>query len=95
MVTKKDERFTVIDSGNAGAWRDGRSANTKSLVLLTVVLVALIGSGGAFFVLSDGSASGERLSVSAPAQDNATAVPYFPSQYVNQAKEIEPQPPTF
>jgi hypothetical protein len=25
----------------------------------------------------------------------APAVPYVPSQYVNPAKEIEPQPPTF
>ncbi len=91
----KTKRFTVIENGNAGAWSSGRS-DTKSLVLLTTVLVVLLVSAGALTkMLPDGSGSDAIVGVVAPAQDSQTAVPYFPSQYVNQATEIEPQPPTF
>ncbi len=97
LETKK-RRFTVVENGNAGAWSSGQSSDTKSLVLLTAVLVVLVllGSAGALTkMLSDGSGSDAIVGVVAPAQDSQTAVPYFPSQYVNQAKEIEEQPPTF
>ena len=96
MATAKTRQLRTVEGGGTDAWRVGQSAaETKSLVSLGAVLVALIASAGVYAVLVNGAASGARLAVAAPAADSTTTVAYFPSLFVNQAKEVDPQPPTF
>ena len=94
METNKVSRFTVNENDSSGAWRGGLSSDSKSLVILTVVLLMLIGSAGALTTIWVDDAAFDAVT-GAVAPDSPPAVPYFPSQYVNQAKEIEEQPPTF
>ena len=94
METNKVSRFTVNENDSSGAWRDGRNSDSKSLVILTVVLLMLIGSAGALTTLWVDDAGFDAVTA-AVAPNRPPAVPYFPSQYVNQAREIEQQPPTF
>ena len=94
METNKVSRFTVSENDSSGAWRGGLSSDSKSLVILTMVLLMLIGSAGALTTLWVDDAAFVAAS-GAVAPDITPSVPYFPSQYVNQAKEIEEQPPTF
>ena len=101
METKKVEHFKVSESGNAGVWRGGQSSDTKSLVFLTAVLVALIGSAGALTTMLSGGEAPDAVPgavVSAqPAPDSAPAVPYFPSHSdrVSPAPylAVQPYPP--
>ena len=94
METNKVSRFTVNENDSSGAWRGGRSSDSKSLVILTMVLLMLIGSAGALTTMWVDDAAFDAVT-RAVALDIPPAVPYFPSQHVNQAKEIEAQPPTF
>jgi hypothetical protein len=94
METNKVSRFTVSENDSSGVWRGGLSSDSKSLVILTVVLLMLIGSAGALTTMWVDDAGFDAVTA-AVAPDVLSAVPYFPSQYVNQAKEIEEQPPTF
>ena len=90
MDTYNTSRFTVKENDSPGAWRSGLSSDSKSLVILTVVLLMLIGSAGALTTIWVDDAGFDAVTAAV-----APAVSYFPSQYVNQAKEIEAQPPTF
>jgi hypothetical protein len=84
MKTNKISRFTVNEDDSSGR---GLSPDSKSLVILTLVLLTLFGSAGALTaMLVDDAGFGAVTKAAAPAVQ---------SQYVNQAKEIEPQPPTF
>ena len=90
METNKVSHFTVNENDSSAAWRGGLSSDSKSLVILTMVLLMLFGSAGALTAMwVDDVGFGAITNAAAP------AVPYVPSQYVNPAKEIEPQPPTF
>ena len=90
METNKVSSFTVNENDSSGAWRRGLSSDSKSLVILTVVLLMLIGSAGALTTIWVDDAGFDAVTGAV-----APAVSYFPSQYVNRAKEIEAQPPTF
>jgi hypothetical protein len=98
METNKLSRFTVNENDSSavnendssGAGRGGLSSDSKSLVILTLVLLTLFGSAGALTAMWVDDAG-----FSAVTNAAAPAVPYVPSQYVNPAREIEPQPPTF
>ena len=90
METNKLSRFTVNQNDSSGAWSSGLSSDSKSLVILTLVLLMLFGSAGALTAMwVDETGFGAVTRAAAP------AVPYVPSQYMNPAQEIEPQPPTF
>ena len=87
METNKLSRFTVNENDSSGC---GLSPDSKSLVILTLVLLMLFGSAGALTAMwVDDTGFGAVTNAAAP------AVPYVPSQYVNPAQKIEPQPPTF
>ena len=87
METNKLSRFTVNENDSSGASRGGLSPDSKSLVILTLVLLMLFGSAGALTAMwVDDAGFGAVTKAAAPAVQ---------PQYVNQAKEIEPQPPTF
>jgi hypothetical protein len=72
----------VNEKDGSGARPGGRSSGRKSLVILTLVLLTLIGCAGALTELWNVDAV-----TGAVAPDTLPAVPYFPSQYVNQATE--------
>ena len=92
-MSKTHDRFTVFHSDPAtdtAAHREGRTSS-RLAALLAVILVIALGMQ-AWLIVSTGVSD-----VSAAAADTrpASQVPYFPSQYVNQATEIEPAPATF
>ena len=89
-MLNKISRFTVNENDSSGVCRGGLSSDSKSLVILTLVLLMLLGSAGALTAMwADDAGFGAVTNAVAP------AVPYVPSQYVNPAQRIEPQPPTF
>ena len=90
METNKLSRFTVNENDSSGALGGGLSPDSKSLVILTLVLLMLFGSAGALTAMWVDDAGFAAVTNAA-----APAVPYVPSQYVNQARETESQPPTF
>jgi hypothetical protein len=90
METNKIPRFTVNENDSSGVCRGGLSPDSKSLVILILVLLTLFGSAGALTAMWV-----DDTGFSAVTNAAGLAAPYVPSQYVNPAKEIEPQPPTF
>lgn len=82
METNKVSRLRVNGNDRSDARRGDRSFGRKSLVILTLVLLTLIGCVGALTELWNVDAV-----TGAVAPDSPPAVPYFPSQYMNQATE--------
>ena len=62
-----------------------------NLYTLAVALIAICATGAAILLMPAEATSGRSTVSTAPA---AAAPPagYFPDQYVNQAKEVEPMP---
>jgi negative regulator of sigma E activity len=92
MMNATSERFTVM---NEFADAPARAHETRAsggpavwLAVLGVITVALL----VWFVLSTGV---PHVSAAAGDESATPQVPYFPSQYVNQASEPSPVPATF
>jgi hypothetical protein len=66
--------------------------NRLALAVVGFALFAIVMSG-AVAVLTKSEAATPEISATATASNEPFV--YFPAQYVNQATEIEPMPPTF
>jgi hypothetical protein len=86
METNKGLQHSVNENDRSGAWRGRRSSGRKSLVILTIALLMLIGSAGALTKIWTVNSVLDAVT-GAVAPDGPPAAPYFPSQYVNQATE--------
>ena len=70
------------------------SGPLNRFALVAVVAIAACATGAVILLAPAGATSGSSTGSAAP----AAATPgtgYFPNEYVNQAKEIEPMPETF
>ena len=94
METKRVSRFTVNANYSCGAWSRGVSSEDKSLIILTVVLLVLFSSAGVLTTIWVDDPAFDAV-IRAVGLDILPAIPYFPSQYVNLAKEIEEKSPAF
>lgn len=89
------DRFTV-NGGPAGA--EAYLAEARAARRFTIYLAALLAFalGLTVWLIVSTSVSSVSAAGSSPAAAQAAPeVPYFPSQYVNQATETVPVPPTF
>ena len=64
---------------------------SRTLVVVITALIAIALTLAAWLIVTTGSAD----VAAAPPADQVPRVPYFPSQYVNQADAPSPAPPTF
>ena len=73
--------------------------NTESGLFNRFALVAVVAiaacATGAVILLAPATATSGSSTVSAAPAAATPATGYFPNEYVNQAKEIEPMPETF
>jgi hypothetical protein len=66
----------------------------KRLALVATAAIAICATG-AVILLAPAAATSDRSTVSAAPAAATPPAGYFPNQYVNQAKEIEPMQETF
>ena len=70
------------------------SGPLNHFALVAVVAIAACATGAVILLAPAGAPSGSSTGSAAPAAATP-ATGYFPNEYVNQAKEIEPMPETF
>ncbi len=70
------------------------SGPLNHFALVAVVAIAACTTGAVILLAPAGATSGSSTVSAAPAAATP-ATGYFPNEYVNQAKEIEPMPETF
>ncbi len=81
----------VTRPGHAENDRHSEAPPSDLLVLVITALLAIALALAAWLVVTTGSTS----VAAAPVAEQSPTVPYFPSQYVNQATEPSLAPPTF
>ncbi len=70
------------------------SGPLNRFALVAAVAIAACATGAVILLAPAGATSGSSTGSAAPAAATP-ATGYFPNEYVNQAKEIEPMPETF
>jgi hypothetical protein len=91
-MIKTRNRFTVIDcvaDADAAARQRAVRIVPRVAACLAALLTIVVGIS-AWFIVSTGVSG---VSAAAVVAQPTPQVPYFPSQYINQATEYEPTPP--
>ena len=96
MDISTKQRFSLIESAFEVQVPAITSSSAQKSLWNLALLVAMIGVGLLSFLHDDVAAKARVAKTQLVLGGSAvTNVPYFPSQYMNQAREIEPVPPTF